>query len=196
MRMSARPLMTGVPMLVLVALMAFWALWAWGVGGGAGASDIGRVSGVIEWTQRDASGNVLSHQTIHNTTTTLLKNHIRTLLGTAGGPAGVTTDADLYDNIQLLTANDVNREVTPIAGDLSANLTANPADGTNADGATGVYTTVVTFTATGASTIEELQLTKGAATSGTPETIGAYQDVSITLASTDTLEVTWTVTIN
>jgi len=196
MGMTARPFITGVPTVLLVGLLAIWAIWAWGVGGGAGASDIGRISGMIEWTQRDASGNVLAQQTIHNTTTTLLKNHIRTLLGTAGGPAGVTSDADLYDNIQLLTANDTNREVTPANADLSANLDANPADGTNADGTVGRYTTVVTFTASGASTIEELQLTKGAATSGTAETIGAHQDVSITLANTDTLQVTWTVTIS
>ncbi len=196
MRMSARPLITGVPTLLLVALLAILALWAWGGGGGAGASDSGRVSGVIAWTQRDAGGNVLAHQTIRNTTTNLLKDHIRTLLGTAGGPAAVTGDADLYDNIQLLTADDVNREVTPANGDLSLNLNANPADGTNADGATGVYTTVVTFTASATSTIQELQLTKGAAVSGTAEPIGAYQDVAINLANLDTLEVTWTVTIN
>jgi hypothetical protein len=155
-------------------MAAFLALWAWGGGGGAGVSDSGRISGVISWTQWDANGNVIGRQIIHNTTTTLLKDHLRTLLGTAGGPAGITGDADLYDNIQLLTADDADRETTPANGDLSANLDANPADGTNADGASGVYTTVVTFTASGASTIEELQLTKGAATSGTAETIGAF----------------------
>ena len=196
MRISVRPLIVGVPTLLLVALVASWALWAWGGVGGAGASDSGRVSGVIAWTQRDASGDVLAHQTIRNTTTSLLKDHIRTLLGTAGGPAGVATDADLYDNIQLLTADDVDREVTPANGDLSVNLNANPADGTNVDGATGVYTTVVTFTASATSTVQELQLTKGAAVSGTAETIGAFQDVAINLANLDTLEVTWTVTIN
>ena len=54
----------------------------------------------------------------------------------------------------------------------------------------------MTFTATGAATIEELQLTSGAAVDTTVEAAGAWQNVSITLADTDTLTVTWTVDID
>ncbi len=193
----ARPIKIGLPLALIVALVAALVLFAFGsAGGGSGFTDGSRISGTIEYTVRDAFGAIKAHKIIHNTTTTLYLNAIRDVLGAAGGPAAITTDADLYDNIQVLTADDANREVTPADGDLSINLDANPKDGTNTSPGAGQYETVVTFTASAASTIEELQLTKGSATSGTAETIGAFQNVSITLANLDTLQVTWTITVS
>ena len=113
-----------------------------------------------------------------------------------GTLAGLTDNTGLFDNIQALG---VVRSGVPSGGnpDLSANLDANPADGTNAAGATGIYTVTKTFTASGASTIAELNLTRGAAVNGTLETtVGAWQAVTITLANTDTLQVTWTITVS
>lgn len=158
-----------------------------------GAVETAKIIGLIEFTVFDSNGNLKEHRIIHNATLTGFKNAARERLGIDGSLTG-TSNTDLYDNIQLCS-NDVSGDSSTCT--LSANLDANPADGTNTSGATGVYSTVKTFTASGASTIEEMQLTRGAATNSTKDTnVGAWQNVSITLANTDTLQVTWTVTIS
>lgn len=157
---------------------------------GDGGPENPRVVGIITYTVWDASGAVKTHQVIHNTTLALLLNDARDRIAVDG--TTINNDA-LFDNIQLCSDNGSGAACT-----LSTNLDANPADGTNtALGESGNYQTVKTFTASGASTIEEMQLTRGTATNGVMETTrGAWQNVSITLASSDTLQVTWTVDID
>ena len=148
----------------------------------------------LEYTVRDASGAIKDYKFIHNTTLAALKDAARDRLGVVDLSA--LTTAHLYDNIQALLSD---KSGIPTAnGDLSINLTSlNPVDGVNTAGGTGIYTVTNTFTASGASTIEELNLTRGAGTNGTFEsTVGAWQNVSITLASGDTLAVTWTITVS
>jgi hypothetical protein len=158
----------------------------------SGVTDRGTVAGLIEYTVRDASGNIKMSRLIHNTTMAALLNDARARLG-VDGTTLASNNSDLYDNIQACSAATSGASCT-----LSSALDANPADGTNtSETESGNYKVVKTFTASGASTIAELQLTRGAATSGTAETnIGAFQGVSITLANGDTLQITWTIDID
>lgn len=159
---------------------------------GTGVADRGAIVGSIEYTVRDANGVVKEHKAIHNTILSGLLNDARARLGIDGTTIG---NSDLYNNIQAV-GSDLSG-TTPTNLQLSSNLDANPASGTAATATeSGNYTVTKTFTASGASTIEELQLTKGAAANGTAETPGAWQNVSITLASGDTLAVTWTIDID
>jgi hypothetical protein len=166
-------------------------------GGTPPASDTLGIKGWVEYTVRDAQGDIRFQSARHNTKLTAFLNDARDRLGGADGSLTGLGNTDLYDNIQACSADASGGACT-----LSSNLTANPADGTQStlagDGDGGNYQTVVTFTASGgSSTIEELQLTKGAATNGVADTgRGAWQNVSITLASGDTLQVTWTIDID
>lgn len=178
---------------VVIALSALVAWMALRDKSAASISESAGITGNISYILKDASGNVKEQNSIHNTTLAALKNDARARLGVDGTFTGLT-NADLYDNIQAV-ASDLSG-ATPTNPQLTTNLDANPADSTNTAGGAGVYTAVKTFTASGAATIEELQLTKGAAANGTAEAPGAWQNTSITLASGDTLQITWTITIN
>ncbi len=185
---------TSIPVLLTlaVAMLGFWGFTTRSASP-SGTEESARIIGLIEFTILDANGNLKEHRIIHNTTLAGFKNSARDRLGVDGSLTSVS-NTDLYDNIQLCS-NDVSGDASTCT--LSANLDANPADGANTSGGTGVYSTVKTFTASGASTIEEMQLTRGSAVNATKDTnVGAWQNVSITLANTDTLQVTWTVTIS
>ncbi len=181
---------------LLAVLIALSALAAWTLLRDKPTAILGESAGIkgeISYLVKDSSGVIKEQRSIHNTTLTALKNDARARLGVDGTFTGLGNN-DLYDNIQAV-GSDLSG-ATPTNAQLSTNLDANPADGTNTAGGNGVYTTVKTFTASGAATIEELQLTKGSATNGTAEAPGAWQNTSITLASGDTLQITWTITIN
>ena len=65
----------------------------------------------------------------------------------------------------------------------------------------GTFEAVNTFTCTATgdgacTTIEEIQLAKGSAVDGTPDTQGAWQNVAVTLNDGDTIQITWTVDID
>ena len=62
----------------------------------------------------------------------------------------------------------------------------------------GNYTVTTTFTAAGASTINELELSKNLVLSTAPAVgdIGAVQAVTLVLAGGDTLLITWTIDID
>ncbi len=195
--MNSRTLKFGIPAAFLaVAMVAALAMWAF-MGASAGSlKDSAGIKGMVEWSVFDASGNLKQHYVNHNTTMTVLKTDARTALGNIAAPIGSATTA--YDNIQLLNAD---KSGIPTAnGDLStpANITeGNPKSATYAAVGDNAYTATQTFTATGAVVIEELNLTNGAVTGGTYMAgVGAWQNVSVTLAATDTLQVTWTITVN
>lgn len=178
---------------LLVMAAAFLVIFAWTGGSGAGLSDSSRITGVVEWTHKDASGAVLAYSLLDNTTLDLIKNDASGRLGVSSTLA----DADLYDEIALCSTNSSGAACTLST---PGNITeANPQEGTGSAGGTGVFSVALTFTATGAVTIEELQLVKGNNADTdvpTASEIGAWQNVSVTLANTDTLTVTWTVTVS
>lgn len=185
----------GAPVFALVgaAIFVAFALSIWGSGSVSGLNDGGSIKGVIEWTHQDANGTVLARSLKDNTTLDLIKNDARGRIGVSSTLA----DADLYDEIALCS-NDASGAACTLS--TVGNITeANPQEGSGSAGGTGVYSVALTFTATGAVTIEELQLVKGnnadAAVPTTSE-IGAWQNVSVTLANGDTLTITWTVTIS
>lgn len=184
-----------VPVLALVlgVIFAVIALSIWGGNSVSGLNDGGSIKGVVDWVHQDANGNILARALLDNTTMDLIKDDARGRLGVSATLA----DADLYDEIALCSNN-----VSGLACTLSTvgSITeANPQEGTGVAGGTGVFSVALTFTATGAVTIEELQLVKGnnadAAVPTTSE-IGAWQNVAVTLANGDTLTITWTVTIS
>ncbi len=196
MRTAMRSPVVGVPVLLalLAAFMGFYALFVWGSASGSSLSDGGRIKGVVEWTHMDASGAVLGHSLFDNTTMPLIKDDARTRLGTNATLA----DADLYNEIALCS-NDVSGLVCTLS-DVNFIDEFNPQEGTVVAGAaTGVYTVAATFAASGAVLIEELQLVKGNNADNQAPTnleIGAWQNVSVTLATGDTLTVTWTITVS
>ena len=177
---------------VLAAILAALALSTWGGSSFSGLNDGGRIKGVVEWTHRDAGGAVLGQSLRDNTTLDEIKNDARDRLGFSS----TLTDADLYDEIALLSDNPGGLAT----GTLSTNTTENnPQEGAGTQGGTGEYSVVLTFTATGTVTIEELQLVNG--DNGDTEVpiateIGAWQNVSVTLENGDTLTVTWTITVS
>jgi len=75
---------------------------------------------------------------------------------------------------------------------------ANPKTAATVNAGTATYNIVQTFTANSGITITELQLVKNPTDTTQPVVgeIGAFRDVSVTLADTDTIQITWTVTIS
>ncbi|MDP2950427.1 MAG: hypothetical protein Q8P22_12930 [Chloroflexota bacterium] len=192
----------GVPMaLLLAATIAALALWAWNVGATGGLTDSTGIKGIISYEVRDAAGNLKASNVIHNTDG--LQGHI-------------AVSARLFDESQSsVGANDAFRAVfltSDQTGEASvgtgiATVTTNPQNDGTVDcttvGLTRECVTSVTFTANAAAAITQLKLVKGANDTttlwGSDLAVGdilAWQDVAITLANTDQLTVTWTVTIS
>ena len=206
MRLAKRPVAIGVPVLVALAL-AIMVLWAWGLAGGSSLNDGGKITGMVEYTVMGADGVIKDHKIIHNATDDVFLNEAASRLSAAATLA----EADLFDNIQLCT-NVAAGSITAGAATLcvgvdlngaTALLGGNPADTTPTDPAgVGNYQAVNTFTcveAGGCPAIAAIQLAKGSAADGTVEGIadvGAVQVITVTLADTDTLQITWTVTIS
>ena len=199
MRLTARPLIS-VPVLLALAAAAFLAMWAWSPAGGGGLTESGRTNVNVEYTVRDAFGVIKAHGLLHNATTDNLLDDAADRLSTTGI---TTATANIYSNITLCSTNPNatlnNSDGFTPAGicTLTSNVGTNPVVSSVTPG-TASYTAVTTFTASGAATIAELQLSKNLSASTAPANVdlGASQDVSITPASSDTLEITSTVTIN
>lgn len=192
-------------LVAVVALGAFSALA--GRNGATGAN--ANVTTNVNWTVRDAQGLVKAQGASHNYTARNLINAGRTRLSAATNvqaadifanislcSTGADTDGVAGDPITVAAANDF---VANTACVLSANLAANPqlADIANV-AESGNYTATKLFTAAGAVTIRELELSKNLAAGAAPATadIGAVHNVTIDLASGDTLQITWTVDID
>lgn len=166
-------------------------------GGGAKSED-SFVTANVSWVVTDASGNIKSQGSGHNFTSSNLVNDARTRLSTATNVVA----ADIYSNISLCstasTGVTANGNAPTAACTLSSNAGTNPVLSTVTNTTQGVYTAATTFTASGVSTINEIEISKtlAAATAPTTATIGAVKLVTIVLASGDTLAVTWTISIN
>ncbi len=166
------------------------------------------ISGIIEYTVRDANGNVKEHGIIHNTVNAEALNDTFNLI--------TATGSGTYDGIAALnTAGD-----DPSDGVLAASITLlldgdsgtggeqNPADGTvttDFGTETGNGTVAVTFTATGSANILQIVLTRSieddTLVSGTlaiaDADIFAYVDVpDISLTTNDTVTYTWTIDVD
>ncbi|MBI2171958.1 MAG: hypothetical protein HYU30_08085 [Chloroflexi bacterium] len=193
---QARLVRFGIPALVVVlALIAAMALWAFNPSGGAGENALIKTN--VDWKVFGADGVLKSQGVGHNFTSSNFVNDARTRLSTV-----TTVDAAaLYSNISACstasTGVTANGATPTAACTLSSNIGTNPVLASVTNTSQGVYTAVTTFTATDASTINELELSKtlAASTAPTTATIGAVKLVTIVLAAADTLQVTWTITV-
>ena len=174
-------------------------------GGGTGES-LG-IKGYVEFIVYDADGNVKERSGRLNATLDGFLNDASSRLAAAT----TTAEAHIYENIQLCTGDTSGASCSIVDLDEDSNPTdfgPNPADTTptlNVDAGggdtVGTYEAqnLFTCTATGdgaCTTIQEIQLAKGAAVDGTPDTAGAWQDVNTTLNDGDTIQITWTVDID
>ena len=224
MRIASKPVLLGVPMLAVAAMFAVLALWALGFIGGSGvgvSSSTGTLAWNVEYWHRNADGEVLQHKKDQNLVTPLGLDaaNVRLigpqlLVNLAEG-----SDVDTYDQIVLanvnladgspLAAGDILLLVDGGTGDNSGRVVGapnfNPADGAYAIGATGVGTVTNQFLAqTGISgSALEMRLVKtlpddtdvSAVAIPLSDTL-AIITIIVTLADTDTLTVTWTITIS
>ena len=204
MRLKVKPVLFGVPAVMAIVMVTVLAVWAFGGIGGAGGAAVGEtafITGTVELTHMDASGNVLFHQVKHNATTTNLLTEAAGRLGVVGFTRPLSDD-DLYDNIQACSDAQSGGGCTLLDLDEEdGGVSANPLEGTGEAGVAGVYSAAVTFTCTATGdgacdAISEIQLTRDAVLDGVATgTVGFFQDVNVTLNDTDTLGVTWTVTL-
>ncbi|GEM_PF-4375982 len=202
-----------VALLAVVALTGVTALLAGGSTGPASVSDTAGIRGNIEYTVYDSAGNVKYTRSIHNAVNQdpALNTAVDRLTEIA---LADVTDALTFSRIVAITAAgdgatdgfDAASVTLLLDGDTGAAGNQNPAQGTNPDSAAlGTGKVQATFTATGAATIRQLGLVNtavddttaggGALAIATGELLAA-QGVNIELALSDTLQVTWTVTVS
>jgi hypothetical protein len=188
--------------LLAAALIAALALWAWN-GSGGGVKDNTLVSANVEYTVRDAAGNVKDHGLFHNAVVDELRDDVITYLR-----AGAT--GKQYDTIAVCktgTSSATTTGTACLSVDAAAVWTVtNPKVGSvgslaTVAGTSSSYTVTQTFTvATGTPAITEIQLAKnddGLIDGTTPVAteIGAYRALTATLAAGDTITIVWTVKI-
>ena len=216
----------GLTLLVVGLLVAGVVLWAAGSEEGAPETALnlggdpvptGRavasagISGIIEYTVRDADGKLKDHGIIHNTVNgDALNETFNRIAATATGGAfdgiaalSVATSTDNPSDGVLSTSIELLLD-----GDGGTGGDQNPADGTvttDFGTETGNGTVAVTFTATGSADVLQIVLTKaaeddtlvGGADAIADADIFAYVDVpDISLTSSDTVTYTWTVDVD
>ena len=222
MRIASKPVLLTVPVLMFITLVAVLALWATGTISGSGIggnSSTAQLMWNVEYWHRNAEGEVLQHKKDHNLVTPLGLDaaNVRLIGPQVLVNLGEGSDIDTYDQIVLANVN--LADGTPLAagnilllvdggtGDNSGQVVGapnfNPADGAYAVGATGVGTVTNQFLAqTGISgTALEMRLIKtlpdntadGAVGVALADTL-AIISINVTLADTDTLTITWTLT--
>ena len=201
MRMTAKPVIIGVPALLAIALAVILALWAWGGSGQGGAlAEQASVSGVIEYTVRDSNNAVKEHLVIQNTTVDGFLNAAASRLSTA---QTVSAGSGVYENLQLCDTNATttsctNTQLIKSIKDAAGGAANNPAGTADtavtgpsgiADGVGSYQVQDTFFCGSGdCQKILKLELTAGSGAAGSADgTIGAYQAVDVTLASGDSL---------
>lgn len=193
MSLTAKPIRFGVSALIILAIMAGLVVWAWGQGGaGGGLGESASLRGMVEIIHYDANGNIKFQRSEHNATTVEFLTAAAERLSQDG--VGVTDDQKFKSiracknaAVGTLCEGGANFDVT--------NLVSNPINGTQTDSDDGIIAIQVTFTGvTASTTIEYLQLTDANSVDGN-KVVGAHQDVAVTLAPSDTLQVTWTITV-
>ena len=201
MNLTAKPIRLGIPALIILGLIGVIAFMAWGTGGAAGMNDTAMFRGTVEYTVFDANGKIKDHAINHNAVAAAMLTSARNAMGrntdSDGGDAN-----DLYDTIELCQADGDAVITAAVCVTLSEpdNITeANPQSGAGVDVSTDAYSVTLTFTATGAVTIEGFHLCGRNAHSDDTvcpsDETGAFQDTgTIVLANTDTIQVVWTIT--
>ena len=214
--LRAKPLIFGTPLMIALGTLALmWALF--GIGSGAD-SPLG-LTWNVELTQRDAGGNVLYNEKLHNAIQDngLEDAMLRLLDASAAGDKSGETDA--YDQIVLMDTDD-----DPSDGLLAANILLtmdggngnnsgqnqdsvhnNPADGAFSDGGgdgTGDGRVTLMFLSVSCDcTATQMHLVKapvddtnasGAAAIASTDILATIE-ISIVLDDGDTLTVTWTI---
>ena len=161
--------------------------------------------GTVEYTVRDANGNIKDHGIGHNAVAAAMLKSARNAMGRDTDFDG-GDEHDLYDAIELCQADSTNNPTTLIDDGKCTTLssadnlsTDNPKNGAGVDVNSNAYSVTETFTATNAVVIEGFHLCgRNAQSDNTPcpaDEIGAFQNTgTINLADTDTIQVVWTIT--
>jgi len=170
-------------------------------------SSLGLV-GMVHYTVRNADGALRTSNTVHNTVNDAAKNEVfkRIALTPAGDPydaiVAISSDSDSPSNGIL-----ANNVTTNLDGDPDTAGSQNPAKGTvNTlfDSQVGAGTVQITFTAESDNVaIKQIALTRNAAADTTGGTTGISSDdifsyvnvPNVTLNTGDTVQYTWTVTV-
>ena len=215
-----KPVVFGIPVVMVTALLAVLGLWAWGPIAAGGPTSNAGLTWNVEYWHRNADGEVLQHKNDSNTVTGVgVESALDRLInaGTDGDRAG---EADTFDQIVLLdvayTVNEVSAVPTTsmlqnVDGGAAAS-NQNPADGAFTDVAASVTDgqgeVGVTFTATAGNPPTAVQMLLGKFAEQTQAdntdptlTIAAVDIlasivISVDLAPTDTLTITWTIDVN
>lgn len=216
-------ILAGLVVQVMLVLGAIAGVWALGSGEEAPQKDIqsnqaadqpqGRVAsvgitGIVEYTVRDPSGNVKEHGVIENTINAEALNEVfNRITGAASGGAYVGIAAlDVPDDPSGGVAG--ASMTKKLDGDSGTAGNQNPADGavtTDFGTETGNGTVSVTFTATGDNvSVLQVVLTKSVENdtlagnlSIADADIFAFQDLpDVTLNTNDTVQYTWTVDVD
>lgn len=202
MRLTAIPIRLGVPTLIILGLIAVIAVMVWGSGGAAGGlAATSMLRGTVEYTVFDANGNIKDHGIGHNAVAAAMLTSARNAMGRNTDIDGGDSD-DLYDAIELCQSDGdaiITADICTTLSSAAALDESNPQNGTGADVSTNAYSVTLTFTASGAVTIEGFHLcgrnTQSDNTVCPANEIGAFQDTgTIVLANTDTIQVVWTIT--
>ena len=193
MRLTAKPIRLGVPALIILGLIGVIAFLARGTGGAAGVSDSAMLRGTVEHTVSDANGKIKEHDINSNAVAVAMLTAARETIGIDFDE--LVNDDGLFNAIELCQS-DGDATITAAACttlSVAANITeSNPQNGTSAAVSTDAYSVPLTFTATGAVTIEGFHLC-GITTQVdnqvcTSSGIGTFQDTgTIVLANTDTI---------
>ena len=219
MRLTARPVVFGAPLLVALALGM--ALWAWGLAASGGTTSPVSATWNVEYWQRSAAGELLDHKILSNAVQNagleVAMERVINAGATIVDPAGTTmAESNTFDQIVLMNLDDA-----AAGGILAANILLlvdgsnvcggvdnNPADGAFSDGGgdgVGDGTVAVTFCARGdAAAATQMHLVKAAVddtvVSGAAAIVVgdvlATIEISVDLADTDTLTVNWTLDVS
>ena len=243
MRFAGKPVMFGVPVVMVTLLLTVLALWAWGPIGGS-ASGAGSNAGLVwnvEYWHRNAAGEVLQHKKDSNAIVASgLEHAVERLIAASStvinlaftDPAAAEIgEANAFDQIVLMNADDNldtsgaggtgasdGIDSTQIlllvdggggnnSGQTAGGVKNNPADGLYADVGTisdGDGKVTLQFLADGnPDAATQMHLVKaapddtaGAAADIVAADILATIEISVDLADTDTLTITWTVDVD
>lgn len=213
MRLTAKPVLFGTPMLVAVG--TFMLLWLMFSGGGGGVLSGAELYWNVELTQKNAAGEILYTEKMKNS---LTNEGFQAAMERVISSAAQNTNAaesEAFDNIVLLSGSEgLNAAITGTnvltnidggqgggTGSAAGGPKNNPADGGFTDGADGVGSVAVTFLADGdPAAAVQMALVKSNVQEGSAADdiviadILAKITISVDLADTDTLTVTWTIT--
>lgn len=222
MRITSKPVLLGVPMLMVAAMVAVLALWAMGIMGGGGGvfggpSSVAGATWNVEYWHRDSEGNLLAYGKDHNAVTAEGLDAAVDHLLSQSVQDGLGADT-AFDKIILLSAN---ASSDPASNGFTNTNIVLDIDGTNVPGGTdfnpangvlsgtggldGVGVITVTFVSdVDSNAILQMGLVNTPAidTAGNPEAaiaaadILASLDITVTLNTNDTLQITWTIDFN